>query len=188
MNFILRKLENSPDWRVLHCPEHGMKIIFRVHEFNETQQVSISDEMATSLGPNDIARILREAGDWLFWHAYGEAMPVPVTEYRKMDGNGPDLILRHKFPRLKIEVQDKCSFKQLADALRASCEYAKRLKVRDESPADETCAEEFMVSLSPEVAEAVRELAKTDGMSPEDVISAIVEDYVIGDDDEEEEL
>lgn len=124
-----------------------------------------------------------------FWHAYSEAMPVPVTEYRKMVGNGPDMMLRHKFPRLKIEVQDNCSFKQLADALRASSEYAKRLKTREENPVDETFAEEFAVSLSPEIAEAVRELAKADKMSPEDVISAIVEDYVMGEIlNEEEEL
>lgn len=186
MNFFLNKLEGSPDWRALHCPEYRLKITFRVHEFNETQRVSM-DEGVAPLGASAIARILREAGDWVFWHAYSEAMPIPVTEYRKMDGNGPDLLLRHKFPRLKVEVQDACSFKQLADALRASCEYAKRLKVREDAGSDEFVIEDFAVPLAPEVAEWVRKLAEDEGMSPEAVIASIVEDYMCDIDDEEEE-
>lgn len=183
MNFFLKKLEGSPDWRALHCPEYGLKIIFRIHEFNETQRVSM-DEGVAPLGASVTARILREAGDWVFWHAYSEAMPTPVTEYRKMDGNSPDLLLRHKFPRLKVEVSDSCTFKQLADALRASGEYAKRLKSREDAGSDEAVTEEFAVPLTPEVAEWVKELAEDKGMSPEAVIASIVEDYMCDIDEE----
>lgn len=145
------------------------------------------DEGVAPLGASAIARILREAGDWVFWHAYSEAMPIPVTEYRKMDGNGPDLLLRHKFPRLKVEVQDSCTFKQLTDALRASYEYTKRLKSRENTGSDEAVTEEFAVPLASEVAEWVKGLAEDEGMSPEAVIASIVEDYMCDIDDDEEE-
>lgn len=76
MNFYFKKLEGSPDWRALHCPEFGIKIIFRVHEFNETQKVYYDTEKAGKLSAQELAHIMREAGDWLFKNAYSEAMPV----------------------------------------------------------------------------------------------------------------
>ena len=76
MNFYLKKQEGSPDWRVLHCPEYGLKIVFRVHEFNETQRVYFDEEKAGKLSASEIAYIMRMAGEWLYKNAYNEAMPV----------------------------------------------------------------------------------------------------------------
>ena len=69
------------------------------------------------------ARMLREAGDYLFSHWYSIAMPTPTFEFRQDDENDRLLILRNKFPRLEIELKDDCDMKQLSDALKAAGEF-----------------------------------------------------------------
>ena len=80
------------------------------------------------LGPEGIASLMREAGDWLFSHAYSVALPTPVFEFREFDEDEDDALclLRNKFPKLTITIEDKCTGKQLADALRAASEYVRK--------------------------------------------------------------
>lgn len=132
MNFYLKTLEGSPDWRALHCPEFGLKIVFRVHEFNETQQVYFADEKAGKLSAQEIAHILREAGDWLYWHAYSEAVPVPVFEFRRDSSEGLHLI-RNTPPRLDILIKDDATARELANALRAGAEFVRKIARPEEN-------------------------------------------------------
>ena len=174
--FILKRSESTPGWWTFSCPEYGLTISFEEHRFNETQKVMLSDQsVVQELGPQGVARIMSEAGDWLATHAYSIAAPTPVFEFRRDDDADKDYILRNKFPRLKIEVREECSYKQLADALRSAGEYVKRLKADRES--GEVPEQEFVISLPCDMSEAIRDIAKEEGVSPEEVLKGMIEDY-----------
>ena len=174
--FILKNSESQPGWWTLAIPEYGITFRFREHEFNETQEISLYDPtIVDNLGPEGIASLMREAGDWLFSHAYSVAMPTPVFEFRRDDDADKHYILRNKFPRLKIEVREECSYKQLADALRSGSEYVKRLKADRKSGA--APEQEFVISLPDDMAEAIRDIAKEEGISPEEILKGMIEGY-----------
>lgn len=176
IKFDLKKNESAPGWWTLSCPEYGVTISFEEHRFNETQKVAFSDQgIVQGLGPQGIARIMREAGDWLSTHTFSVAMPTPVFEFRRDDDADKDYILRNKFPRLKIEVREECSYKQLADALRSGSEYVKRLKADRKSGA--APEQEFVISLPDDMAEAIRDIAKEEGVSPEEILKGMIEGY-----------
>lgn len=126
-NFNLKKSESTPGWWVLSCAEYGLTIVFEEHRFNETQQISFSDERSVveRLGAQGVAALMREAGDWLYTHAYSVAMPTPTFEFRT-DDEGNEFLLRNKFPRLSIEIKEVCDAKQLSDALRAASEFVRK--------------------------------------------------------------
>ncbi len=130
--FILKKSESQPGWWTLAIPEYGITFRFREHEFNETQEISLSDPtIVDNLGPEGIASLMREAGDWLFSHAYSVAMPTPVFEFREVEEKDLTCLLRNKFPRFTINIEDECTGKQLADALRAASEFVRK-RIKDD--------------------------------------------------------
>lgn len=110
-----------------------------------------------------------------------------MFEFRRDDKADKDYLLRNKFPRLTIDVVDDCSYKQLADALRSAGEYIKHLKGRAESGT--VSNEEFIISLPGDIAEAIREFARQEGVPPGDILAGMIEDYfedidIEGEDDE----
>lgn len=127
MKFLLRKSESAPGWWTLAIPEYGLSIRFEEHKFNETQEVVFTDQtLVEDLGAQGVARIMREAGDWLAAHAYSVAMPTPVFEFREIEDSGSVCLLRNKFPRFTMNIEDECDEKQLADALRAASEFLRK--------------------------------------------------------------
>ena len=130
--FILERSESTPGRWTLSCPDYGITISFEEHRFYETQKVTLSDQsVVQELGPQGVARIMSEAGDWLSTHAYSVAMPTPVFESRIDDREDKEYILRNTFPKFRIEVREECTAKQLADALRAASEFVRK-RTRDE--------------------------------------------------------
>ena len=100
---------------------------------NETQNITHLDndqEVIRKLGPQGIARVLREMGGYMFTHWYSIAMPTPVFEFREDDENDRTLLLRNKFPKLTIEIDDDCDLKQLSDALKAAGEFVTKYRKR----------------------------------------------------------
>lgn len=131
--FKLEKSKEKEGWYVLTDTETLVVIKFKKHEFNETQNITHLDndqEVIRKLGPQGIARVLREMGDYMFTHWYSIAMPTPVFEFREDDENGRTLLLRNKFPKLTIEINDDCDLKQLSDALKAAGEFVAKYKER----------------------------------------------------------
>ena len=125
--FILKRSESATGWWILSCAEYGLTIVFEEHKFNETQQVSFRDERSVveRLGAQGVAALMREAGDWLYAHAYSVAMPTPIFEFR-IDDEGNEFLLRNKFPRLSVEIKEACDVKQLSDALHAASEFVRK--------------------------------------------------------------
>lgn len=132
--FKLEKSKERQGWWVLTDTANLVVIQFKEHEYNETQKVSPIEDSLIMSSPDpaaELARILREMGEYMFAHWYSIAMPVPVFEFRQDDENDRTLVLRNKFPKLSIEVQDDCSAKQLSDALKASGEFVIKSKNKD---------------------------------------------------------
>lgn len=127
--FRLNKSTEQDGWYVLTDTENMIVYRFQEHKFNETQRVTfLDDTIHNRKEAHEIARMLREAGDYLFSHWYGIAMSTPAFEFRQDDENDRLLILRNKFPRLTIEINDDCDWKQLSDALKKAGEFV--LKIR----------------------------------------------------------
>lgn len=127
--FRLEKSKEQVGWYVLTDTENMIVYKFQEHKFNETQRVTfLDDTLHNRKEAHEIARMLREAEDYLFSYWYSIAMPTPVFEFRQDDENDRLLILRNKFPRLTIEINDTCDLKQLSGALKKAGEFV--LKIR----------------------------------------------------------
>lgn len=129
--FRLEKSQDLPGWWVLTDTENLVVLKFKEHEFNESQQVTFIDEdksVIEKLGAQGIAEVLREMGDYMFTHWYSIALPTPVFEFRQDDENDRMLLIRNKFPKFTLEIQDDCDLKQLSDALKAAGEFVMKFK------------------------------------------------------------
>ena len=129
--FILEKSQDLPGWWILTDAENLVVLKFKEHEFNESQQVTFIDDdqsVIEKLGAQGIAQILREMGDYMFTHWYSIALPTPVFEFRQDDENDRMLLIRNKFPKFTLEIQDDCDLKQLSDALKAAGEFVIKFK------------------------------------------------------------
>ena len=129
--FRLEKSKNQGGWYVLTDTETLVVIRFKEHEFNETQEVTFlenEDAVIRRLGARGIARVLREMGDYMFTHWYSIALPTPVFEFRQDDENDRMLLIRNKFPKFTLEIQDDCDLKQLSDAQKAAGEFVMKFK------------------------------------------------------------
>lgn len=129
--FKLEKSKEKQGWWVLTDTANLVVIQFKEHEYNETQKVSPIEDSLIMNSPDpaaELAKILREMGEYMYTHWYSIAMPVPVFEFRQDDENDRMLVLRNKFPKLAIEVRDDCSAKQLSDALKAASEFVRKFK------------------------------------------------------------
>lgn len=129
--FRLEKSQDLPGWWVLTDTENLVVLKFKEHEFNESQQATFIDDdqsVLEKLGTQGIARILREMGDYMFTHWYSIALPAPVFEFRKDDENDRMLLIRNKFPKFTLEIQDDCDLKQLSDALKSAGEFVMKFK------------------------------------------------------------
>lgn len=131
--FKLEKSQDLPGWWVLTDTENLIVCKFKEHEYNETQKISVLEEetlLQRMQNPAaEIPKIMSEMGDYMFSHWYSIALPTPAFEFREDDENDRLLLIRNKFPKLTIEVQDDCNLKQLSDALEASSEFVAKYNI-----------------------------------------------------------
>lgn len=130
--FKLEKSQDLPNWWVLTDTENLIVCKFEEHKFNETQRVSVLEDSkftSDSNCANKLAHIMAEMGDYMFSHWYSIALPTPVFEFRQDDENDRLLLIRNKFPKFTMEIQDDCDLKQLSDALRSGHEFAKKYNI-----------------------------------------------------------
>lgn len=127
--FKLEKSKEQPGWWVLTDTKNLVVIKFEEHKYNETQKVYLLKESEMISSPDietKLARIMREMGEYMSTHWYSIAMPTPVYELRQDDETDRLLLLRNKHPRFTLEVEDGCTHKQLADALRKASEFLRK--------------------------------------------------------------
>lgn len=131
--FRLEQSTEQPGWWVLTDTENLVVIRFQEHQFNDTQKVTVLDESALlqhSDCANKLAHIMSQMAHYMFSHWYSIAMPTPVFEFRMDDENSRLFLIRNKFPKFSLEVEDICHAKQLADSLKAAGEFVKKSKLR----------------------------------------------------------
>ena len=127
--FKLEKSKDLPGWWVLTDTENLIVCKFEEHDYNDTQRISVLEDSKFIGDPdcaNKLTSIMAEMGDYMFSHWYSIAFPVPMFEFREDDENDRLLLIRNKFPKFTIEIQDDCNLKQLSDALKAGSEFVKR--------------------------------------------------------------
>lgn len=131
--FKLEKSQDLPHWWVLTDTENLIVCKFEEHKFNETQRVSVLEDgkfTSDTNCANKLAHIMAEMGDYMFSHWYSIAFPTPVFEFKQDDENDRFLLIRNKFPKFTIEIQDDCDLKQLSDALKTAGEFISKYNNR----------------------------------------------------------
>lgn len=128
--FRLDKSQDMPGWWVLTDVDSLVVIQFEEHRFNETQKVTILEDSKFNGSPdyvsNELARVLASMGDYMYSHWYSIAMPMPTFELREDDEGERLLLIRNKFPKFTIEIQDDCDKNKLSGALRAASEFIRK--------------------------------------------------------------
>lgn len=126
--FKLEPSQEKEGWWVLTDTENLVVIRFEQHKFNETQKVSVLEEEDFMSLPGSpavrMATVMREMGDWMYRHHYSIALPVPVYEWKECEDSGDMFLLRNKYPRMSIKIEeDETSIQDVADALRKAAEF-----------------------------------------------------------------
>jgi hypothetical protein len=58
---------------------------------------------------------------------YSVALPTPVHEIRHAEDGSSTMIIRHKYPRFTVTVDDECNAVELGTALKKAGEYIRHL-------------------------------------------------------------
>lgn len=120
MKYLIQKSSTKPNGWVLTDRENGIVVTFEDGNFNGTQKVTMLDD--TRLTPPQLARIMRELGEWAARHHGSKCFSRPYgIEYSEDDTKM--YLYRRKFPKWRLEIQDDVDKKNLADSLRKAAEW-----------------------------------------------------------------
>ena len=122
--YKLTKSSERPGWWVLADTVNNIVIQFEEHLYNDTQKVSVLDDTEiTEHTANDLARIMREMGDYVARHHGGIAFDTPFGfEYSEDDTEL--FFCRYKSPRWRMQIQEnEIGIRALTNSLRKAAEY-----------------------------------------------------------------
>lgn len=134
--FKLEQSQDLPGWWVLTDIDNLIVIKFKEHEFNETQRITVLEEsmfVNRTDCANELAHIASEMGNYMLTHYYSIALPVPVFEFRQDDEKERLLLIRNKFPRIVVEINDDCNLQQLSKALSSAAEFVNKYNKRNKN-------------------------------------------------------
>ena len=120
--YQLEPSTQQPGWWVLTDKENGIVCRFEEHKFNETQKMTFLEDVKHP-DASQIARLMREMGDWMAMHHYNTAMSVVPFCIQQTEDDEQQFIERGKFPRFRVMVDDECTAHDLAVALHKASEY-----------------------------------------------------------------
>lgn len=124
MAYNLIQNSERPGWWTLADTENNIAIRWEEHRYNDTQEAYVLDDtIPTTHTAADLARIMREMGDYVVRHHGGIAFDVTFGfEFAEDD---KDLYLcRYKEPMWRMKLQsDNINSKKLADSLRKAAEF-----------------------------------------------------------------
>lgn len=118
--YIIQKSSTLPNGWVLTDKENGIVVTFEDGEFNETQKVTPLEDVNHT--PQDLARIMRELGEWVVRHHSSKCFKQPYgIEYSEDDSTC--FLYRRKSPRWRLEIQDNVDKNNLASSLKKAAEW-----------------------------------------------------------------
>lgn len=120
--YQLQQSAQQQGWWVLTDKENGIVCRFHEHEFNETQKMTFLEDVKNP-DASQIARLMREMGDWLATHHYNIAMPVVTYCIQQTEDDEQQFLERGKYPRFRVIIDDECTAHELAVALHKASEY-----------------------------------------------------------------
>lgn len=129
--YQLEPSTQRPGYWVLADTENEIVILFEEHNFNETQEITLLDEkkLFGSCGDEEpatfIARLLREMSEWAAQRHPDIVFPLSTFMVGKND-DGQITIIRTKYPRFSMTVEDSCDAHELAKAANKLSEYLRK--------------------------------------------------------------
>ena len=120
--YQLQQSAQQQGWWVLTDKENGIVCRFHEHEFNEPQKMTFLEDIKNP-DASQIARLMREMGDWLATHHYNIAMPVVTYCIQQTEDDEQQFLERGKYPRFRVIIDDECTAHELAVALHKASEY-----------------------------------------------------------------
>ena len=124
--FFLEKSANNENYWVLSDTINNIVIRFEQGLFNETQKVSLlNDNVVTEHTPIDLARIMREMGDYIVKYHGDIAFKRPYGFKINKQTNRTDFY-RNKYPRWTLQVEDNCTKEKLIDSLKKAVEFLRK--------------------------------------------------------------
>lgn len=120
--FQLQKSTLQQGWWVLADKENGIVCPFQEHQFNETQKITGLEDY-TQEQVLKMPTIMREMGDWLATHHYNIAMPPVQICIQQTEDDECQFVEHGEFPRFRVMIDDECTAKELADALKDAAKF-----------------------------------------------------------------
>lgn len=124
--YIIQPSRENPSVWILTDTENGVCISFEDGRFNETQRVTVLDDVPVP-SADELSRIMRGMGDWAVRHHGDKAFSKPYG-FAYSEDDGTLCLYRKKSPkwRMEIERMDKDYLKKLAASLKKAAEFLQK--------------------------------------------------------------
>lgn len=120
--FIIQKSSTLPNGWVLTDTLNGVVVTFEDGCYNETQRTTmLDDEPLSKFNINDLARIMREIGEWATKYHSSKCFKTPYGFER--DENEQLYLYRRKAPQWRLQLTDETNRQTLAISLRKAAEW-----------------------------------------------------------------
>lgn len=121
-NYIIQKSSTQPNGWVLTDKKHGIVVTFEDGLYNDTQKVTMLEDVPIHYTPEDLAVFMQDMGAWAVRHHSSKCFKQPYgIEYSEDDNTC--FLYRRKSPRWRLEIQDDVDKNNLASSLKKAAEW-----------------------------------------------------------------
>lgn len=126
--FLLQQSNTQLNGWVLTDTLHGVVITFIEGDFNGSQKVTMLEDRPTdTYNTNELARILREMGDWMSKYHGSVCFKQPFG-FEYGENNEHLYFYRNKPPKWRMELHEEIDENRLASSLRKAAEFLLKRK------------------------------------------------------------
>lgn len=120
--FLMQKSSTLPNGWVLTDTLNGVVVTFEDGQYNETQRTTmLDDEPLSKYSVTDLARIMREIGEWAVRYHSSKCFSAPYGfEFNK---NDRIYLYRRKAPQWRLFPKEEVDPQALAVTLRKAAEF-----------------------------------------------------------------
>lgn len=122
--YIIQKSTIRPNGWVLTDKENSIVVAFDDGDFNGSQRVTMLGD-APYPPPQELARIMRQLGEWAARHHGSKCFSYPYG-FEIDEDDGDITLYRRKPPKWRLKLQESTSPDLLAETLRKASEFLKK--------------------------------------------------------------